>query len=116
MSKAKNNDPLNIYGESDFVQVKQGDSDEPLPDPVPKKWIGTDLLPDDVTLFEGGKSSAKSDAPVVIPEGDPTDKWTLKELDAYAEREKIDLSSAGAKKDERLAAIVAAKVQDTPPA
>lgn len=42
-----------------------------------------------------------------IPEGVPSDKWNHAQLDAYAEREVIDLAGA-TKKDDKLAAIAKA--------
>lgn len=36
---------------------------------------------------------------VEIPEGDPTDRWTVKQLRAYAEREGRDLGDASLKAD-----------------
>jgi len=108
---AKNDKPkFKIYEDSDYVEVALDGADEPLSDRVPKSWIGTDLLPDGVVEYKtGSASAAKEDEPVKIPDGDPSDGWTVKQLDAYAERENIDLSSAGTKKDERFAAIVEAK-------
>lgn len=41
---------------------------------------------------------------VAIPEGNPTDAWKNAQLDAYAEREGIDVSTAKNKAD-RLTAI-----------
>lgn len=54
-----------------------------------------------------GTPAPKSD-PTEIPEGDPTDKWTVPQLTAYAEKHGIDLEGATKK------AEVAAKV--IPPA
>lgn len=50
-------------------------------------------------------------ATVEIPDGDPTEEWTNKQLDAYAAAKEIDLSGAK-NKAEKVAAILAA----TPPA
>jgi hypothetical protein len=47
------------------------------------------------------------EAPVVIPEGDPTEKWTVAELEAFAADKGIDLSGPN-KKPEKLAAILEA--------
>jgi hypothetical protein len=52
------------------------------------------------------KFIAKVEAPVddSIPEGDPTDKWTVAQLNGYAARESIDLGDAKTK-PELLAAV-----------
>ncbi|MDY0830740.1 hypothetical protein SK224_16515 [Microbacterium sp. BG28] len=49
-----------------------------------------------------------------LPEGDPTDRWSVPQLKQYAGNKGIDLGAAK-KKDELLAAIAAA-AQPTPPA
>jgi hypothetical protein len=51
--------------------------------------------------------AAKADPPVVeIPDGDPSDSWTVAQLEKLAERDGIDL--AGTKnKGDRLTAIAA---------
>jgi hypothetical protein len=50
------------------------------------------------------KAAKSSDGPVVIPDGDPSEEWSNKQLDAYAEREGLDF--AGVKnKGDRLTAI-----------
>lgn len=54
------------------------------------------------------------DQVVEIPEGEPTDKWTGKQLKAYAEREGIDLGAAK-KNAEMLATITSAKQSTTTP-
>lgn len=102
----------NQYEDKDFVDVVD-ENDVPLEAPVPKRWLGTDLLPPG-TKKAGAKSADKvpdktNETPVGIPEGDPTEEWTIKQIDAYAEREKIDLKDAGKAKAEKLAAIAAAK-------
>jgi len=98
---------MSAYTEKDFVDVVDAEG-KPLGS-VPKAWIGTDLLPDGAK--KAGKS-AKSDKPsdssesVTVPEGDPSDDWTVKQLDAYAADHGIDLSGAS-NKTEKLEAIVA---------
>ena len=47
-------------------------------------------------------------APVEIPDGDPTEDWTGKQLDAFAAREGIDLAGAS-NKAAKVAAIEAAR-------
>lgn len=47
-------------------------------------------------------------APVRIPDGDPSTAWTVAELEAYATREAIDLTDAKNKSD-RVAAIESAR-------
>lgn len=42
--------------------------------------------------------------PIDIPEGEPSEDWTVKQLDAFAERESIDLGDAKTKA-EKLAAL-----------
>lgn len=43
---------------------------------------------------EGTVAQAAKAADVVIPEGEPTDKWSAGELKGYADRESIDLGEA----------------------
>lgn len=50
---------------------------------------------------------AEEDAAVEIPEGDPSEDWSGKQLDAFAEAKGIDLSKAKNKAD-KVAAIAAA--------
>ena len=103
MAKTKSKQPtVTNYAEKDYVQVAVKGSEEPLPDPVPRSWLGTDLLPDDVVEFK----PAKADPPVEIPEGEPGEKWTVAQIDAYAAEHEVDLGGAS-KKDEKLALIVA---------
>jgi hypothetical protein len=72
---------------------------------IPKKWVGTE--------YADGYVFPEKDDDVAIPEGDPVEAWTAKQLDAYADREGIDLSKVANKKAEKLAAILDAKT--TPP-
>lgn len=51
-----------------------------------------------------GASPAASD----IPDGDPSEEWTAKQLDAVAERDGVDLGGA-TKKADKVAAILAAR-------
>ena len=71
-------------------------------------------VPDDTVdyyLERGWHVAGSEPEAVVIPDGDPTDKWSRKELDAYAETLEIDVSGAKTKGDV-LAAIVAAGEQE----
>lgn len=49
-----------VYEEKDFVEIVDGDGDpvEGFEHPVPKQWIGTDLLPAGAKK-KGGRSSGK---------------------------------------------------------
>lgn len=53
-----------------------------------------------------------ADAPEVveIPDGDPVEAWTKKQLDAYAVREELDVGNAKSKPD-IVAALIAAKAE-----
>lgn len=85
----------NTYEDKDFVDVEiEGEVQR-----VPKTWLGTDLLPAGTA-----KAGSGSDDEVTIPEGDPSDSWTNKQLDAYAAAHEIDLGGAGNKAD-KLEAI-----------
>lgn len=66
-------------------------------------------------LVEHGFAIEDGKAPVTIPEGDPAESWTVDQLKAYAEREKLPLGDAK-KKDEFLAAIAKAKADKAAPA
>ncbi len=94
---------MKLYSDKDVVDAVVVETGEEVQ--IPKKWIGTEFADGyDVQ----GKADKKSDEPVVIPEGDPSDDWTVKQIDAYAEREGIDLGEAS-KKGEKLAVIEDAK-------
>lgn len=54
-------------------------------------------------LLEVGVISEVEDA-VEVPEGDPSDAWTVKQLDAYASREGVDVAGAS-NKAEKLALL-----------
>lgn len=93
------------YSAKDFVDIV--DKDGNALDPVPKTWLGTDLVPAGVTKAgKGGKASKseESDNAVEVPEGDPSDAWSVKQIDAYAADHGIDLSGASNKAD-KLAVI-----------
>lgn len=94
----------NQYEKSDFVDVVD-ENDVPLEAPVPKKWLGTDLLPQGTK--KAGKSADKKTDPVKVPDGVPTSEWTHEQLDAYASAQdsKVDVSKAS-NKDEKLALLV----------
>lgn len=58
-------------------------------------------------LADGGFIVKDKTAEVVeIPDGDPTEEWTAKQLDAYADAKGIDIKSAK-NKTEKLAALTA---------
>jgi len=71
-------------------------------DPVPKRWVGTDLLPPGVTTTKPADPDE-----VVIPDGKPSDDWKVDQLKAYAKRENIELGDA-TKKDDILAKVTPA--------
>lgn len=82
-----------LFTDSDFVDVYDGNGVKL--DPVPKSWLGTDLVPEGVT--NKAPKSEKDD--VVIPDGDASEDWTADQLKAYAKRENIALGSATSKGD-----------------
>jgi hypothetical protein len=82
-----------LYTDKDFVDVYDGNGVKL--DPVPKSWLGTELLPDGVT--DKAPKSDKDD--VVIPEGNASEDWTAEQIKAYAKRENIALGSATSKGD-----------------
>lgn len=94
-----------VYTEKDFVDVVDGEGN--ALDPVPKQWLGTDLVPAGVkkagkaSKSDGGSSSSDK---VEVPEGDPSEDWTVKQIDAYAAGHGIDLGDASNKAD-KLAVI-----------
>lgn len=93
---------MKMYTSKDMMTVEI----DGIEQEVPKAWEGTALLDaPNVSLEVGGNS----DAEVQIPDGDPTEGWTNKQLDAYAAAKGIDLQGAGTKAD-KLAAIAKAKV------
>jgi len=74
------------------------------------------VVPDDISddevarLNEGGfLEELKSDEPetVTIPEGDPSDEWTVKQLEAFAVGKSIDLKGM-TDKPSKLTAILSA--------
>ena len=73
------------YKKSDIVDVVD-ENDQPLGS-VPKQWIGTDLLP--ASAKKAGKSQSSSE-PVEVPDGEPTEKWTVPQLDLYASEKSVD--------------------------
>lgn len=93
---------VKLYTEDDMVDATFGGEEVK----IPKKWVGTEYA-------DGYVVDGKADE-VVIPDGDPEDAWTIKQIDAYAEREGIDLSKVANKKADKIAAILEAKT--APPA
>ncbi|UOQ58560.1 hypothetical protein MUN78_06980 [Leucobacter allii] len=68
-------------------------------------------IPD--TAEDSAGTTAKTDGAEEIPEGDPAESWTGKQLKAYAVKHEINLGKAKSKPD-MIAAIAAAK--QAPPA
>lgn len=72
-----------------------------------------DVHEDDLERFdrlnpaESEVESEDTEESVKIPQGDPTDAWSNKELDAYADAHGIDIKAAK-NKTEKLAAFAAA--------
>lgn len=90
---------LKLYTDSDMVDaVFAGEEVK-----IPKKWVGTEYA-DGYVLAD---KAAKGSEPVVVPEGAPTDEWTVPQLDKYAADNAVDGYSAAKKKDEKLPLIVA---------
>jgi hypothetical protein len=55
-----------------------------------------------------GKAEKNEAETVEIPDGEPSEDWSAKQLDAFAERAGIDLGGA-TKKADKVAAIASAK-------
>ena len=54
----------------------------------------------------------ESSTEVTVPEGDPSDKWTVPQLELFAKQKEIDLGSASSK-PEKLAVIAAATTKSS---
>lgn len=69
-----------------------------------------------ISYFErhGYGVSGKPEPKVVLPEGEPNEKWKVDQLVAYAAEKEIDLGEAK-KKDDILAAIELAAEASKPP-
>lgn len=95
-----------LYKDSDLVDVVD-ENDVPLEAPVPKKWIGTDLLPAG-TKKAGKKAADKKtgDDPVEVPDGAPTADWTVPQLTAYAAAQEPPIDLGDAKKKDDIVALV----------
>jgi len=100
-----------IYTDKDFIDVVD-EAGTPQPHPIPKQWIGTDLAPG-MKPAKGKKKSDDDSGEVEIPDGDPNDNWTVKQIDAYAKREGIDFDDEP-NKAEKLDAIAKAKGKTVP--
>lgn len=98
---AKKDEGLKLYTDADMVDAEFAGEEVK----IPKSWVGTEYA-------DGYVFPEKADE-VTIPDGEPVEAWTVKQIDAYAERERIDLSGVGTKKDERLAAVLDAKTAPT---
>lgn len=94
----------NAYQESDLVDVY--DASGVKLDPVPKRWVGTDLLPVGVT--DKAPKGADEPAEVVVPDGDPHDGWTVPQIDKYAEAKGVTFDSDVKTKAAKLAVLVPA--------
>lgn len=88
-----------LYTENDFVDVY--DANGVKLDSVPKAWVGTDLLPAGVT-----DKAPKSDDDVKIPDGDPSEDWTVPQLTAWATKQEPPVDLGGATKKDDIVAIV----------
>lgn len=95
----------NQYDKDDFVDVVD-ENDVPLEAPVPKRWLGTDLLPPGTKKATAKATDKTPDKPVEIPAGEPTTEWTVPQVDKYAADNKVDLGEAK-NKGEKLPLIVA---------
>lgn len=105
---------LNTYV---HVHDKDGISHAFGPDDTVPEWAEKSITNESVwavapakeqaTDQDDGSGDGGDSDNVEIPEGDITDKWTVKQLTAYAKAENIDLGGATAKKD-ILSAIAAA--------
>ena len=76
------------------------------------------VVPDDTVEYYtskgwsvAGQEPKASDAPVVIPDGAPSEEWTNAQLDAYAEREGVDFAGVKNKAD-RMTAIAESRKVD----
>jgi hypothetical protein len=94
----------NAYDDSDFVEVVDA-NDVPLPDPVPKRWLGTDLLAPGVKKATA-KSVDKTPEPVEIPEGLPAESWTVPQLTKWASLQEPPVDLEGKTKKDDIVAIV----------
>ena len=61
----------------------------------------TIVVPDETAAdyIARGWADPSAPPPIVIPEGEPSDRWKNEQLDAYGVREGIDLTSASTKAD-----------------
>ena len=58
---------------------------------IPKAWIGTELVTDDIEVKGKAGKAGKASEEVTLPEGDPTDEWSRAQLDKHAvEVAKVD--------------------------
>lgn len=92
---------MKTYTEKDMIDVVI----DGVAQRVPKAWKGTALLDAPNVSFDADGA----DEDTQLPEGEPTESWTNKQLDAYAAAKEIDLQGASTKA-EKLAAIDKAKV------
>lgn len=94
------NKKTKAYEESDFVDVY--DEAGTKLDPVPKQWVGTDLLQPGVT----DKAPEGADQ-VKLPDGKPDDSWTVPQLKKFAADADPVIDLGDAKKKDDILKIVA---------
>jgi len=96
---------LNTYV---HVHDKDGVSHAFGPDDTVPEWAENAITNDSVWAeapvkesenSDDGKADGDDQEQVELPEGDITEKWTVKQLTAYAKAENIDLADAKAKPD-----------------
>lgn len=79
-----------------------------VPDGVDKDTIARLVKEKHISEVKEPKTEEKKSdekKTVEIPEGPPKDSWTVPQLEAFAEREGIDLSGVEGNKPEKFAAI-----------
>jgi hypothetical protein len=91
-----------MYEKDDFIDVVDANG-APHP-PIPKQWLGTEHAPGFKKAPKDGEKAPA--APVQIPTGEPTDDWTIPQIDKYVADNSVDLGDAK-KKDQKLPLIVA---------
>lgn len=87
MAESKTPEPGKPLTEKQFTKVKDADGNE-LPNPVPKHWIGTDLVESGTKAVSGSSSSSSSSSSDVnLPEGAPSKSASKSDWVAYATSE-----------------------------
>lgn len=95
----------NQYEEKDFVDVVD-ENDVPLEAPVPKRWLGTDLLPPGTKKAAAKTTDPAPARPVEIPAGEPVAEWTVPQLTAWAAAQEPPVDLDGKTKKDDIVAIV----------